>query len=121
MKPKNESNSSARSGKTLTLMAPGGLVIVEGQRLHAETEGQMLDPQQPIKIIAVRGNRVVVRPHEPAAEKPAAPKKDKENGTATSGSQAGGRPPLEPAPHTDLAEAGDDSDQVPLDFEIPEG
>ncbi len=104
-------------GKTLTLMAPGGLVVVDGQRLHAETEGQMLDPQQPVKIIAVRGNRVVVRSHEPVAEKPPAAKTNER--AAASEEAAGGRAPLEPAPEIDLAEAGDD--HVPLDFEIPEG
>ena len=51
-----------RIGKTLTLMNPGGLVLIDGERLHAETEGLVVDPAQPVEVIDVRANRLVVRP-----------------------------------------------------------
>ncbi len=105
-------------GKSLTLMAPGGLVIVEGKRLHAETEGQMLDPEQPIKVIAVKANRVVVRAYEP---------KPGDNGihltmNSSQEEQGSGKSALSPAsanPH--LAETTSEPAKAPLDFEIPEG
>jgi membrane-bound serine protease (ClpP class) len=106
-------------GKSLTLMAPGGLVIVENKRLHAETEGQMLDPETPIKVIAVKANRVVVRPYEP---------KPGDNGTYGGGSHpspeeldAGSA--QKSATHSDakLAETTGEPKPAPLDFEIPEG
>jgi membrane-bound ClpP family serine protease len=49
-------------GKTLTLLNPGGLVLVDGTRQHCESEGIMLDAGTPVEIVAVKGNRVVVRP-----------------------------------------------------------
>jgi membrane-bound serine protease (ClpP class) len=106
-------------GKSLTLMAPGGLVIVENRRLHAETEGQMLDPETPIKVIAVKANRVVVRPYEA---------KPGDNGSHL---MAGHQPAEEMAtesgerapayPDAKLAETTGESKPAPLDFEIPEG
>lgn len=50
-----------RSGKTLSLLNPGGLVLVDGQRLHAESEGMVLDSGTEIEVVGVRGNRLLVR------------------------------------------------------------
>jgi membrane-bound serine protease (ClpP class) len=50
-----------RRGKTVTLHNPGGIVTVEGRRYHSETRGMMLDPGEEVEIVAVKGNRVVVR------------------------------------------------------------
>lgn len=52
-------------GKTLTLLNPGGLVQVEGTRQHCESEGLLLEAGTPVEVVAVKGNRVVVRPVEP--------------------------------------------------------
>ncbi len=58
-------------GKTLTLMNPGGLVLIEGEREHAESEGLPIEPGQTVEIIDVRSNRFIVRlfqgtiPHPP--------------------------------------------------------
>ncbi len=49
------------TGTTLTRLAPGGLVLVDGKRLHAESEGMLLAPQTPIKVLAKKGNRLLVR------------------------------------------------------------
>jgi len=51
-------------GKTLTLLNPGGLVLVDGTRQHCESEGILLEAGLPVEVIAVKGNRVVVRPVE---------------------------------------------------------
>ena len=50
-----------KRGVTLTTHSPGGMVEVNGQRHHAEARGLMLDPGQPIEVIALRGQRLVVR------------------------------------------------------------
>ncbi|HEX6986016.1 MAG TPA: NfeD family protein [Planctomycetaceae bacterium] len=50
-----------RRGKTVTPHTPGGIVSVDGRRYHSETRGLMLDPGEEIEVVAVRGNRVVVR------------------------------------------------------------
>ena len=49
------------SGKTLTLLNPGGLVSVNGERLHCESEGMMLDAGTEVRVVSVRANRLVVR------------------------------------------------------------
>ncbi len=51
-------------GKTLTMLNPGGLVLVDNERLHAFSEGQMIDPGCSIEILEIRGTRVLVRPGE---------------------------------------------------------
>lgn len=110
-----------KTGKTQTLMAPGGLVMVDGTRHHAETEGQMLDPGQPIKIIAVKGNRVVVRPYEPASEESlketSAPAETK---PPASDEKPRKDSPEKPSTPADFAETTGESSQSPLDFEIPD-
>lgn len=60
-----------RTGKTLTLLTPGGLVLVDGERMHCESEGMLIDPNQEVEIIDVKANRLVVRQwreHEPPSE-----------------------------------------------------
>jgi membrane-bound ClpP family serine protease len=51
-------------GKTQTLLNPGGLVLVDGTRQHCESEGLLLEAGTPVEIVAVKGNRLVVRPVE---------------------------------------------------------
>ncbi len=58
-------------GTTATLLNPGGLVLLHGERLHACSEGQIVEPRTSVEIIDLRGTRVVVRP----GEAPAAPAK----------------------------------------------
>ena len=48
-------------GTALTMLNPGGLVSVGGERLHALTEGLSVEPGASIEIVDVRGSRVVVR------------------------------------------------------------
>jgi len=48
-------------GKTITPLIPGGMVSVDGERLHAFSEGVLIDPGVDVEIMDVRGTRVVVR------------------------------------------------------------
>src|SRR5690606_22326200 len=48
-------------GKTITPLLPGGMVNVNGERLHAFSEGVLIDPGVPVEILDVRGTRVLVR------------------------------------------------------------
>lgn len=50
-----------RRGKALTLLVPGGMAIIEGERLHVETEGIMIEQGEPVEVVAVRGTRLLVR------------------------------------------------------------
>ncbi len=51
-----------RFGVSLTVLRPGGLVEVDGTRLHAVSEGLMVEAGESVEIINVRGSQVVVRP-----------------------------------------------------------
>ena len=83
-----------KHGKTLSMLNPGGLVQIESERVHCESEGMVIDPQEDVVVVGINGQRVVVR-----------------KSTA---------PPEEPPAEETLAE--DDStgkEQPPLDFEYP--
>jgi membrane-bound ClpP family serine protease len=68
-------------GRTLTLMNPGGMVLVTGLRLHAFSEGMLLDPDTSVEVVEIRGTRVVVRPGEPP--EPTEEPDDECSGTST--------------------------------------
>jgi membrane-bound serine protease (ClpP class) len=90
-----------RTGTTLTLLTPGGLVNVNGERLHCVSEGIMIPPGTTVEVVEVRGTRVLVR----------IPSR------ATAGS-----PPPAAASEAFLADAPDASQQpAPLDFDVPQG
>ncbi len=43
-------------------MLPAGAIVLEGRTIDAVTEGMPVDAGQRVRIVEVRGNRVVVRP-----------------------------------------------------------
>lgn len=50
-----------KRGRTVTPHFPGGMIAIEGRRHHAETRGMMLDAGQDVEVVAVKGNRLVIR------------------------------------------------------------
>jgi membrane-bound serine protease (ClpP class) len=78
-------------GEVITPLNPAGIVRVDGQKLHANSEGLLIATGETIRVLAVQGNRVVVR----RAEAP---------------------PPADPE-HPDQSSAAD----APLDFDFPAG
>ncbi len=56
-----------RFGQTLTMLNPGGLVLLDGERLHVFSEGMIIEPGRSVEVLEVRGNRLLVRPGEPPA------------------------------------------------------
>lgn len=77
-----------RTGTTLTRLGPGGMVLVEGERMHAESEGMLILTDTPVRVLALKGNRLLVRqvressvpeassPTEPIAEQERTPLDD---------------------------------------------
>jgi len=49
------------TGTTLSLLNPGGLVLVDGERMHSESEGMMIDPKTAVDVVGVDGTRLIVR------------------------------------------------------------
>lgn len=52
-------------GHAITPLAPSGLITVNGERLHAVSEGLIIEAGQSVEVIEVRGSRLRVRPGEP--------------------------------------------------------
>lgn len=50
-----------KRGLTATMLNPGGIVVIDQERLHAFSEGVLIDPQTPVEILEVRGTRLLVR------------------------------------------------------------
>ena len=59
-----------RVGQAKSMMLPSGIIAVDGSTLDAVSEGLPIELGQRVRVIEVRGNRVVVRglPDEPAGE-----------------------------------------------------
>jgi membrane-bound ClpP family serine protease len=89
-----------RVGVAQTLLNPGGLVRVEAAKLHAFSEGMLIDSGTAVEIVEVRGTRVLVRPARTAP------------GTARA---------EEPREEPFLADSRDaDRPAAPLDFDLPQ-
>ncbi len=93
-------------GTTLSLLNPGGIVQVSGERMHATSEGMIIDPKTAVEIIDVRGTRIVVRPGQP----PVLPPLEKVPATLeiTGAETDSGTSPEPPKPST----------PPPIDFEM---
>lgn len=51
-------------GIAQTKMLPSGIVIINGKKFDALSDGLPIDEGQPIRVVAVKNNRIVVVPHE---------------------------------------------------------
>ncbi len=85
-----------QQGRTITPLNPGGLVLIEGERMHAESEGMMLEADQVVDVIEVRSNRLLVRQADTIA----------------------GAHVESEVPSPDDADA---PGEAPLDFDVPQG
>ena len=50
-----------QTGTALSNLRPSGMALIGGQRVDVITEGPMIEPGTPVKVIALEGLRVVVR------------------------------------------------------------
>ncbi len=62
-----------RLGKTLSLLNPGGMVQVQSERFHCESEGILVEPDEEVRIVGVKGLRLVVRPTSYESDSSATP------------------------------------------------
>ena len=51
-------------GVAKTIMLPAGAITIGNRTIDAVSEGMVIEAGQPIQVVEVRGNRVVVRPLE---------------------------------------------------------
>jgi membrane-bound ClpP family serine protease len=50
-----------RSGTAVSQLRPAGFALIDGQRLDVVAESGIIEPDQPVTIVKVEGNRIVVR------------------------------------------------------------
>jgi membrane-bound serine protease (ClpP class) len=54
-----------RLGVAKSKMLPSGSVLIDGHWIDAVTQGDAIEPEEPIVVVEVRANRVVVRKADP--------------------------------------------------------
>ena len=59
-------NMVGRRGVAKSKMLPSGLVVIEGEKIDAVSEGMAIEPGDPIQVVAVRTNKVIVRKVDPS-------------------------------------------------------
>ncbi len=102
-----------RVGEAQSLLTPGGMVTVDYERYHAESPGMMIESGTPIEVVGVKGNRLVVKVHDPnrVARKPATEKHSEADPLADT---------IAAVDITDAMKDVDGDNSASLDFEIPE-
>ena len=105
-----------KTGTAASLLTPGGMVIVNNERFHAESPGMMIESGSRVQVIDVKGNRLVVKksgilsPEQSEPKVASGSKTDPLADTLASAELAGSV--------TNSVSVEDDSSV--LDFEIPE-
>ena len=51
-----------RVGVAQSLMLPSGAILIDGKLIDAVSQGMAIDPGQPVVVVEVKANRVMVRP-----------------------------------------------------------
>jgi membrane-bound ClpP family serine protease len=95
-----------KRGAAQTLMAPGGIVLVDGERVHSESIGMLIEANTAVIVVAVKGNRIVVRPELPS------------DSAVQPSVQAQNEIPLQ-VRSEDSRDSALSSESQPLDFDIP--
>jgi membrane-bound serine protease (ClpP class) len=57
-----------QTGTALSPLRPSGVALINHQRVDVITEGSLIEPGTPIKVIALEGLRVVVRAQSPTSQ-----------------------------------------------------
>lgn len=52
---------AGKTGTSVTVLRPAGLVEIGGNKVDVVTEGEMIEAGTPVQVLRVDGNRVVVR------------------------------------------------------------
>lgn len=59
-----------RVGKTRCKLLPSGIISIDGRKIDAVSEGMPIEVNQEVRVIQVRGKRLVVRPLDDDAPSP---------------------------------------------------
>lgn len=96
-----------KRGETVSLLNPGGMVEVEGERFHCECPGMLIEASEDVEVTGIKGNRLLVQPVSGLDDRLLAdrPQPDQQHDKSSSG-----EPTAQPG----------DGDTPPLDFDIPQ-
>ncbi len=59
--PKSRQDLVGKQGVTLTKLRPSGVARIDDERVDVMARGEIIEPNTRIEVVAVEGNRVVVR------------------------------------------------------------
>jgi membrane-bound serine protease (ClpP class) len=60
-KPKELAALAGQSGQSLSTLLPARVALIDGQRVDVVTDGEFIEPETKVEVVAVEGSRVVVR------------------------------------------------------------
>ena len=52
---------AGQSGQSVSPLRPAGVALIDGQRVDVITDGEFIEPETEVEVVAVEGSRVVVR------------------------------------------------------------
>lgn len=58
-----------QTGEVFSPLRPAGTIVVDGRRIQAVSTGDLIERGERVRVIEVRGSRVVVEPLEPGERK----------------------------------------------------
>ena len=59
--PKELAALAGQSGQSLSTLRPARVALIDGQRVDVVTDGEFIEPETKVGVVAVEGSRVVVR------------------------------------------------------------
>ncbi|MCP4172194.1 MAG: hypothetical protein GY758_15630 [Fuerstiella sp.] len=119
-----------RIGEAASLLTPGGMVHIDGERYHAESPGMPIEAGCRVEVTAARGNRLVVRAISDDVPTENTARSDLPSSGELAATVVAGTAQMDPGlqssdgtgqQNAEVAEGGQNDDAPnPLDFEIPE-
>lgn len=52
---------AGQSGQSLSPLRPAGIALINGRRVDVVTNGEFIEPETEVEVVAVEGSRVVVQ------------------------------------------------------------
>lgn len=70
--PESDQRWLGKTGYSTSALRPAGIADIEGERVDVVSDGALIEPNTPIQVIHVDGNRIVVRqiPQHPLSDTP---------------------------------------------------
>ena len=67
--PAGDKSWLGKGGTAVSPLRPAGIAEIEGERVDVVSDGEFIEPGEPITVTRVDGNRIVVRRHRVSTER----------------------------------------------------